>query len=918
MPTSAAARRLRGALAARAEETGTAVWSPQVITPEGLLSRAGSDSGVASRAACVLAWAAVLEAVDLRRFPALFPVPPDSQDRRWALNTARTLVSLKRTLEEGGRSISDAARDLGRSHPEAARWAALATLETMAAGRLRSAGLEDPAAARIAAAHSPVLPEGTARVCVIGVPDSVALVRTALQAHAARGVPVEIVVHAPESLADAFDAWGRPVPEVWTSRPIDIPDFRETVVALPRPADEADFLLREWRKSGPDEHAIAMATADPAVGPALISAAAAGGLSVHDPQGTPVVQHELLRALKEVAVLLQTGRIDAAGRLLRIPEVLELAGREACAGISRTAILRQWDEFCERHLPQFLPGALETARREAAATCVPAVLQWLRELVEFTAGAGAGAAAWDLPERLYRERTFATGESFEAFAAALDLWQSTMEDVRAGSEAFFPDLPVAMQMELAFALLREARIYPEAGRGPMALYGWLELPWLDAPRLAIAGLNDGLVPEAFTSDPWLPDGARAALDLPTSVTRLARDAYLLTSLLESRGKEGGVRLIAARESETGDPLKPSRLLFQCPADELPGRVRHLFAGEAEDSAGTPPAWHRAWRLVPRPPPRDAPAFSRLSVTAFRDYLKCPFRFYLKHVLGMEETDPARGELDPRDFGNLIHDAIELLHRDESLRDSADADEIRAFLLDAVGRLATARYGAPLSIPVFIQLESAKNRLAAFASLHASAREQGWRCESAEIRFPELPGSEVPVRIGGLEIRGRIDLIERHQETGALRIIDYKTGSDPKTPEKAHLAAIRGESPDIPQWQRIGIGGKPFRWIDLQLPLYAGIAAAHFGSEVSAGYFNLPRAVSQTALCMWENLTPEIIAAAQECARTIAEKIQACEFWPPVENPRPDDFKSLIFGSAAGSFDPRELLTQAELVRNSGG
>ena len=88
---------------------------------------------------------------------------------------------------------------------------------------------------------------------------------------------------------------------------------------------------------------------------------------------------------------------------------------------------------------------------------------------------------------------------------------------------------------------------------------------------------------------------------------------------------------------------------------------NFFGGEAPASQPLP--WTLPWKLQPRPLPDDARIFQRLSVTQFRSYLSCPFRFYLQHGLGMNEIDPEKSEMDARDFGNLVHDALERFARD---------------------------------------------------------------------------------------------------------------------------------------------------------------------------------------------------------------------------------------------------------------
>ena len=66
-----------------------------------------------------------------------------------------------------------------------------------------------------------------------------------------------------------------------------------------------------------------------------------------------------------------------------------------------------------------------------------------------------------------------------------------------------------------------------------------------------------------------------------------------------------------------------------------------------------------------------------------------------------------------------------------------------------------------------------------------------------------PGVKVPIEAaaGGLPVRGRIDRIDRHRETGAWRVIDYKTGDRVVAPEPS-------AAPTVPS-QRRGYSGLDF-------------------------------------------------------------------------------------------------------------
>jgi ATP-dependent helicase/nuclease subunit B len=320
-------------------------------------------------------------------------------------------------------------------------------------------------------------------------------------------------------------------------------------------------------------------------------------------------------------------------------------------------------------------------------------------------------------------------------------------------------------------------------------------------------------------------------------------------------------------SAAGDPLRPSRLLLRCAEAELPGRVAALF--RPAETARPAPSWRRAWRLQPPvvPPP------VRVSVTAFRDYLRCPFRFYLKHALKMETVDPFKSELDALDFGTLCHAALEAMGREPALRDRTDAAGLREFLLAHVDRRARDLYGTELTLPLLVQLESARQRLARAAEVQAEQRAAGWVIEHIERKFE--------LALGAVTVSAKIDRIERHAATGAVRVIDYKTSDKGVSPLAAHVrSARRGET--APAWARFTRGDKELVWTDLQLPLYLEAVAGEFGGAAGAGYFNLPKAVGETSLVLWEDYDAEWRAAARRCAEGVAAAVTAGVFWPPAE------------------------------------
>jgi ATP-dependent helicase/nuclease subunit B len=753
---------------------------------------------------------------------------------------------------------------------------------------LARAGRLDPTAAQLAAAQNPAPPAGIARIVVVATPDPLPLALAALEAHA-RALPIDVVIHASAGSAEQFDPWGRPRPEAWEHRVLELPDFPDQVRLCADPAAQARQLVRLAAAYGKTEGRLAVGVADAAVLPAVESALRHAGVTAFNPEGRARRQggfHQLLAAL---AALAREPEFSAVAALVRCPDVLALLAARLGGNFSGARCLAGLDELHARHLPADLAAARRHAGQGRDFPELPAALAIIEELrAALTRGSFGESAAAALTLIFARRQPDLADPAQAAWVEAADEW---MDLVRAcaATEGRHPTLARADWWELALRAYGDDRRTEDKPAGALELQGWLELPWEDAPHLAVAGLNDGRVPEAVAGHAFLPESLRVRLGLKSNTARLARDAYLLQALAASRATTGRLDLFYGKYSAEGEPLRPSRLLLRCPDADLPARVRFLF--RAPDLAGPAIAWRRAWRLAPprRPPP------ARVSVTALRTWLKCPLRFYFQHVLGMEAVDPAKSELDALDFGTLCHGALEALAGEAAGGASTDARVLGQFLLGEFDRRMRARFGADLTLPLLVQAESARQRLAKAAEVLARERAAGWSVVEVEKKF-EWP-------LGGLVIAGKIDRIERHERTGAVRVLDYKTSDLAAHPAEAHLRGGRDDE-GLPGWARVELAGRERVWADLQLPLYRRVLAGEFGGDVTCGYFNLPKAAGETGLELWTDYTPELDAAAMRCTEGVIAAIRAGEFWPPRElagrTAERDDFAALFHHGAAAS------------------
>lgn len=723
-----------------------------------------------------------------------------------------------------------------------------------------------------------------------------------------------------EEGAALFDEWGRPRPEVWGVRMLELEPFEQCVRLCADPAAQAAAIAAELAAAKDRPGLIAVGAADPEVLPLLAGELRAAGVASHLPEGRPLAREALAGLLAALQAAARADDWASACALARRSEVVDFLARES--GCAPERLLAGLDALHADHLPPTLAEARRhTTELDAKRPGFDAALARLAELLDELRGGGFPEAWNGVLARLHagRELDLARAED-RAFAEAAEAWRvaaaevaaaagGTGRETRATKEAADGNVARAAASPptarcdqgrtlradeacgLALQLFGAGRLFDDKPAGAVELDGWLELAFRDEPVLLVAGLNDGNAPEAVAGHAFLPESLRERLGLKTNAQRFARDAWQLAALAACRATGGRLEVFLGKTSAAGDPLRPSRLLFQCAETELPARVRFLF--RELPPAGGNVAWRRAWRWrVPW-----VGAQEKLRVTGFRDYLACPFRFYLKHRLKLEPVDAAKRELDARDFGTLVHRVLERLGQDTAWRDCTDGEQLAREFEATLDAVVAARFGTELSLPLRVQAESARQRLAAVARVQAEERAAGWVIQHTEWK---LPAGKLAV--GGIELSGTIDRIERHEATGAWRVLDYKTSESAKTPREAHLQGDRAGRAWLAE-ARCELEGKPFRWIDLQLPLYRWALGELFGARAaSVGYFNLPKAVTETRIDVWEDFGDELQTAALRCAAAVGAGVKAGRHWPPVEEVDNDDFAALIHDGTAASFD----------------
>ena len=860
VPTAQSGRRLRFALA---KKTGGGIVPPMVVRPMQLVEpadrslRAGTPAELAAaflafvrdrprrrvengRVAELLEWKRLFLPEALDDGDAVFSFFDQLQDIWHVLGAGGLLMSDVPRNERARKVMDDALGD------EAGRWDELAELENAYFAFLRERGIRHPAECAALARTAPApLPAGVETVVLPALADPVPVLCDVLDAQPDT-LEIAVLLHCREEDGAKFDRWGRPKTECWTGAARPLPRFADgDIVCAASDGRLAKAVAADFPDAESGLEPPSAGLCDEGLFDALSAAFAGKGWSLHDPEKFRLSASSLGRIAGRLLSL--HGRSgdwpwDDFTALLREDDVLRFL---VCGNGApfRADVLEGADLWRNETLPATVPrpgtwdagkffrraGDRRTA--EAFATAADKLAELLRDARSRDGGAADPVAFLRNAFRaIYRGRFLENAPGDREFAAALD----ALEGVLGG---FDGDLVPSLGLDTAArtALLRKLlgdAAYSLEPDDPDALVteGWLELAWSPADKIALVGFREGCVPDSVAGHVFLPERLRAALGLPSNESRLARDTFLFSSILASRG-EGDVRAYCSRTSDEGDVHKPSRLLFLVRDEDLAARTKRLFGPLPPDSPRAPRVVPAAWRPrlpdeVPLQGVSETEPEGHLSASTIDAWLRCPLAYLLQYGLGMEKVEE-KDELGFDGFGKLVHRVFEryaaaqLDRTARGLPQLSDEAGIARELAAAFDGIAGGS-GAPRSVNVRLQLAAARKRILSFAPIQAQWAQDGWNVAAR----PELSGKARPFEgEGGADVvvKFAVDRVDYKEGVG-YRLVDYKTW-DAKTDASGHVVkggaahVAHAAALGLPMTQIPGDTHAPRRVLSVQLPLY---------------------------------------------------------------------------------------------------
>ena len=883
LPSGYATRKMRELLAGKAEHEKWLLEPPHLMTVGHFQEKLYVvKKPIASRATQIHAWLRALRDTPSDQLASVFP---DWNPEAAFLERVEYAQILFRLYDEISEDLIDFGEVAGKVEQpeERRRWSVLQKVHENYLRTLDRLELWDRQAARRYALREKEVRTDHDLV-VLGAIDLSKSHQDFLQAVRER---VHILIAAPEGWQDGFDSLGILKSDVWSDWKLTVDPSILRVASGPKEAAEEVCRVLAQMPEATSTQDVTLGVPDLEMIDPIHDRLDRLGIQTCSALGSPLLASDPFQLLQKVASYLQQRSWDSFAALVRHASVFDYLTTQR--GVPQN-FLQNLDDCYQRTLVSRVdltewPRGDDPVCSQLASVAV----QTVRELDRWLDGLRferLPIARW--AERL-RKMWEELDERPEGFNESQEMDnpgepQRLLECYRALANLCgeLASVPQPLQESVTLRDIVQWLEQETSGKSisqppdPSALemLGWLDLAWDDADALILTGFHDGVVPHSIASDGFLTDSLRKDLHLQNDERRYARDAYYLQILLHARKH---LTILYHQKDRDGTPLLPSRLLLAVPPEEIAERITTLLSPPQEPQVPVADRWipdpEKTRIDIPQPDSEQIQLPESISVTAFRDYLACPYRFYLQRVIQLREMSDEPMELPPNLFGDMVHYCLDRWGRSKDAS-STDPKTITDSLHTHLAHWVKSWLGTDLYPAIQLQIEQARMRLEAFAQIQAVRTSQGWTIKEVEWSIARSHAIGIPGDRTGLKIHGRIDRIDYHEQSNRWAIWDYKTSETPKDPEKAHIFANR--------------------WTDLQLPLYRHLAFSLTKTlDVDLGYIQLPKSLEKIQFHS-AKFKHEQLEEADRIAIETLQNIAAKTFWPPKEPrfPDSDPFRSI--------------------------
>ncbi|HET7832126.1 MAG TPA: PD-(D/E)XK nuclease family protein [Gallionella sp.] len=286
--------------------------------------------------------------------------------------------------------------------------------------------------------------------------------------------------------------------------------------------------------------------------------------------------------------------------------------------------------------------------------------------------------------------------------------------------------------------------------------------WRSFDAVLLLGCDADHLPSVADGGRWFNDTVRSSLNLPTRSMRAARQHDDLRALLAmndcvlvtwQREKNGEPGLLSSYLQMLRDELEPVH-------GDLSERELHAYlVAEEARPVDMPQAAQPAPCVVADAVPTG------VSISGYNSLVACPYQFYARHILRLNELDEVQEAIEKRDYGERVHDILHRFHEQYPQVSGHASTEMEA----ALRKISEEVFADLLARDFAARAWLARwfESLPAYLEWQAANEADGWHYAEAERSFE--------LELGGVRLRGRSDRLDvKAQEQ---RVLDYKTQGD---------------------------------------------------------------------------------------------------------------------------------------------
>ena len=323
----------------------------------------------------------------------------------------------------------------------------------------------------------------------------------------------------------------------------------------------------------------------------------------------------------------------------------------------------------------------------------------------------------------------------------------------------------------------------------LQIMGVMETRNLDFKHVFMLNTNEDIFPASQRNGSFIPYRIRKAFSLPTFEVQDAIFAYLFYRLFQRSDQLSFYHNMYADFGMSGEI---SRFIHQV-EQESDIDVKRL---KLSNTIGVREQKHievqKTKEII------DKLAFkydenssnerkSKLSASALNVYYRCRLQFYFRYVLERFSEDQLNDELDAREFGNVLHNAMEILYRDviknreNGMVQESDFFQLRSSVDGAIEKAFKKHFN--IQDKRKFELKGRNVMIAevikkyVFRILDQDESYAPFEIVAMEKDENYLRTLNVQTDGQSLDIRFGADIDRVDRKDGVVRVIDYKSGKD---------------------------------------------------------------------------------------------------------------------------------------------